>query len=92
MKKSRASRTKEALATIGHKRWVIAEGYIPASSHGPKPEMLSHETACILNSTNRDAHVKITVEWLRESIASAPKDNSAEDATPPTAEEPATGQ
>ena len=30
---------------IGHKRWAIAEGYIPESSHGPEPEMTSHETA-----------------------------------------------
>jgi hypothetical protein len=30
---------------IGHKRWGIAEGYIPEASHGPEPEMTSHETA-----------------------------------------------
>jgi hypothetical protein len=29
---------------IGHKHWAIAEGYIPAWSHGPAPQMLSHET------------------------------------------------
>jgi hypothetical protein len=46
---------------IGHKRWVIAEGYIPASSHGPDPEMVSHETACILNSSDEEAQIQITV-------------------------------
>lgn len=46
---------------IGHKHWAIAEGYIPVGSHGPEPEMLSHETACLLNAGNRDAHVEITV-------------------------------
>jgi hypothetical protein len=46
---------------IGRKRWAIAEGYIPASSHGPQPEMLSHETACILNAGDRPAHVTITI-------------------------------
>jgi hypothetical protein len=46
---------------IGHKRWAIAEGYIPESSHGPEPEMTSHETACLLNATEHDAHVQITV-------------------------------
>ncbi len=46
---------------IGKRRWAIAEGYIPASSHGPEPQMLSHETACILNACNKDAHVQITI-------------------------------
>ena len=27
---------------IGHRRWAIAEGYIPAWSNGPSPEMQSH--------------------------------------------------
>lgn len=45
---------------IGHKNWVIAEGYIPSKSHGA-PEMLSHETACILNLTDHEAHIKITI-------------------------------
>src|ERR1051326_5497766 len=46
---------------IGQKTWVIAEGYIPEGSHGPEPEMVSHETACILNANDRAAHVEITV-------------------------------
>jgi hypothetical protein len=46
---------------IGQKRWAIAEGYIPEESTGPAPEMESHETACILNAGDRDAHVTITI-------------------------------
>lgn len=46
---------------IGQKRWAIAEGYIPETSHGPEPEMTSHETACLLNSSDKDAHVQITI-------------------------------
>jgi len=46
---------------IGRTRWAIAEGYIPPHSHGPEPQMLSHETACLLNAGDRDAHVQITV-------------------------------
>jgi hypothetical protein len=46
---------------IGRRRWAIAEGYIPGWSHGPEPEMTSHETACILNATDADAHVSITI-------------------------------
>jgi hypothetical protein len=46
---------------IGHKIWAIAEGYIPSYSHGPEPQMTSHETACILNTSDKEAHVKITI-------------------------------
>jgi hypothetical protein len=46
---------------IGRRRWAIAEGYIPTWSHGPEPEMASHETACILNASDQDAHVEIRV-------------------------------
>jgi hypothetical protein len=47
--------------TIGRKRWAIAEGYIPTWSHGPEPEMLSHETLCFLNAGDEDAEVKVTL-------------------------------
>ena len=46
---------------LGATRWVIAEGYIPDGSTGPEPAMLSHETACMLNTGDQDAHVQITV-------------------------------
>jgi hypothetical protein len=46
---------------IGRKQWAIAEGWIPLWSHGPEPEMLSHETACILNSNDTEAHIEIMV-------------------------------
>jgi hypothetical protein len=46
---------------IGSTRWAIAEGYIPAWSNGPAPEFTSHETACILNTNDSDAHVEITI-------------------------------
>src|SRR5579872_3805532 len=46
---------------IGKHSWAIAEGYIPEWSHGPKPEFESHETACILNASDQDAHVRITI-------------------------------
>jgi hypothetical protein len=48
---------------VGVKEWVIAEGYIPAESHGPQPEMTSHETVCLLNTSDHDAHVEITIYY-----------------------------
>jgi hypothetical protein len=49
------------MKAIGKKRWVIAEGYIPSYGNGPEPEMTSHETACILNAGDTDAHIEITI-------------------------------
>ncbi|TFI53343.1 sensory rhodopsin transducer [Mastigocladus laminosus UU774] len=46
---------------IGHTKWAIAEGYIPAYSKGPEPQFTSHETACLLNTSDQDAHVEITI-------------------------------
>src|SRR5689334_8635557 len=46
---------------IGRKRWAIAEGYIPPESCSSDRALLSHETACILNAGDREAHVSITV-------------------------------
>ncbi len=51
----------EETPIIGRRRWAIAEGYIPAWSHGPEPEFTSHETACILNANPAEAHVEITI-------------------------------
>ncbi len=47
----------------GVKAWVIAEGYIPQESNGPEPQMTSHETVCLLNTSDHDAHVEITIYY-----------------------------
>jgi hypothetical protein len=49
------------MEALGRTTWVIAEGWIPPYSHGPEPAMLSHETACLLNTGDRDAQVEITI-------------------------------
>lgn len=46
---------------IGKKIWAIPEGYIPSWSTGPEPEFTSHEAACILNTSDSDAHVELTI-------------------------------
>ena len=50
-----------AFAPLGHRRWAIPEGYIPGTSTGPHPEMLSHETACMLNVSDQTAHIELTI-------------------------------
>jgi hypothetical protein len=58
----RRKRRKEAcMQTIGKRTWAIAEGYIPGWSNGPEPEMKSHETVCVLNTSPDEARVKLTV-------------------------------
>jgi hypothetical protein len=46
---------------LGKTHWAIPEGYIPGESQGPEPEMLSHETVCILNTADKEANVEITI-------------------------------
>lgn len=46
---------------LGKKIWAIAEGYIPPFSTGPAPEMISHETVCILNTSDKEAHIEIMI-------------------------------
>ena len=45
--------------TIGRTRWVIAEGYLPAWSNGPEPQLQSHETCCLLNTGDAPVNVEI---------------------------------
>jgi hypothetical protein len=44
---------------LGSTTWVIAEGYIPGESTGDGRAFESHETACLLNAGDADAHVEI---------------------------------
>src|SRR5712691_9153306 len=55
---------------IGRKRWAIAEGYIPSQSSFSERALVSHETACILNASDRDAHIALTVFFAsREPVS-----------------------
>lgn len=51
------------MKALGKKIWVIAEGYIPPYGNGPKPQLESHEAACILNTSDEDAQVRITIYY-----------------------------
>ncbi|HZT24902.1 MAG TPA: sensory rhodopsin transducer [Pseudolabrys sp.] len=49
---------------LGHKRWAIAEGYIPSGSLSQDPALISHETVCLLNAGDRDADIDITLFFV----------------------------
>jgi hypothetical protein len=46
---------------VGRTCWAIPEGYIPGDSTGEGPAFESHETACFLNTGDRDARVELTL-------------------------------
>lgn len=46
---------------IGKTTWVIPEGYIPSESVSEEYALVSHETACILNAGDKDAHVEFMI-------------------------------
>ena len=48
-------------AALGGRVWVIPEGYLPEGSTGPAPELSSHETFCVLNAGDDEAHLRVTV-------------------------------
>lgn len=61
--------TRQDDGAIGRRRWAIPEGYLPEESTGPEPEMASHETACLLNASDRPARVEITAYFAdREPV------------------------
>lgn len=50
------------MEAIGRKRWVIPEGFIPPESMiNANRALLSHEAACLLNTGDDNAHVRITL-------------------------------
>jgi len=46
---------------LGHRVWAIAEGYIPGRSFSEAPDLISHEAACILNTTDSTASIELTL-------------------------------
>lgn len=52
---------QKKFSPAGCKRWIVPEGYIPKTSHGPEPEMTSHESICVLNVSDDEAHLQI---WI----------------------------
>jgi len=55
----------------GNTKWMIPDGYIPPKSSGG---LLSHESVCVLNTSDDDASVRFTIYFEdREPLESAPQ-------------------
>jgi hypothetical protein len=52
-----AARGGSKMEPIGRKRWAISPSQ---SSFSPRTQLICHETGCIFNAGDRDAHVRIT--------------------------------
>jgi hypothetical protein len=53
------------MEALGSKRWVIPEGFIPSQSMvNADRALLSHEAACLLNTGDADAHIRITLFFI----------------------------
>lgn len=46
---------------FGQKEWAFSGGFIPLKSTGKEPDFVSNDKIAILNTTDRDAIVKITL-------------------------------
>jgi hypothetical protein len=57
------------MQAMGRRRWAIAEGYIPSGSAYSDRPLISHETACILNTGDVDARIEITVFFANRTPA-----------------------
>jgi hypothetical protein len=51
----------ERTGPVGHKRWVIADGYIPPASTGASRPLTSHDAICILNCGGEDALIDVMI-------------------------------
>lgn len=67
------NKAKCIIMKLGKKIWAIAEGYIPAWSNGPEPDLTSHEAACILNTSDEDAHIEIMIYFSDKDRAGSYK-------------------
>jgi hypothetical protein len=46
---------------LGRRTWAIAGGHIPLDTHGPEPQCTSYDRICLLNTSDGEAHVEMTL-------------------------------
>ncbi|MBA3757448.1 sensory rhodopsin transducer [Candidatus Saccharibacteria bacterium] len=51
------------MKAYGKKTWIVPEGYIPKGSNGQAPEMTSHESISILNTSDKKANIQIYIYY-----------------------------
>jgi len=57
------------MQAIGRTVWAIPEGYIPSKGVSSEHALISHETACLLNTGVKEAKVELTIYFAdREPV------------------------
>lgn len=51
------------MKAIGHRVWAIPGGHIPLNTTGPEPANTSRDTLCILNTSDQQAHIALTLYY-----------------------------
>ncbi len=51
------------MKAVGRKTWAIADGHIPLTSHGDEPEFTSNDKLCVLNTSDQEASLEITIYY-----------------------------
>ena len=51
------------MESLGHRRWVIPGGWIPAGGTGSEPEFTSRDELWLLNTGSRPAEIEITIYY-----------------------------
>jgi hypothetical protein len=46
---------------VGRKKWAFAAGHIPLQSTGKEPDFTSHDKIAVLNASNEDAYIQMTI-------------------------------
>jgi hypothetical protein len=49
------------MRALGHKVWAIPGGYMPAKATGVEPEFVSCDILCLLNTSDKQAEIEITI-------------------------------
>ena len=52
---------------IGHKEWAFSAGHIPLRSTGKEPAFTSHDKISVLNTSDSEAEIRITVFYEDKS-------------------------
>ncbi len=61
------------MSEIGKKIWAIPGSNIPLEQTGPEPDFTSHDSLWMLNATDEDAQVEITIYYAdREPVGPYP--------------------
>ncbi len=57
------------MKTLGQTTWAIPGGHIPLHSTGHEPELTSRDELCLLNTSDQEANIEITIFYAdREPV------------------------